>query len=84
MDFADVINGLFDHMDGGFWNIKGLIAHPDLNGFSEQKTEMELLPVEFVRQYGDGDYGFHGDIYFPTTYSNGDGGVLYLHITFDA
>jgi hypothetical protein len=42
---------------------------------------MKMFPTEYVRQFGDCDYGFYGDIYFPTTYSNGDGGVLYLHVS---
>lgn len=81
MDFADVFNAISEHMDGN-WTIKGLVAHPDLKGFDKQETEMELFPVEYVNQRGCGDYGYWGTIYLPTTYSNGDGGVLYIHIEF--
>lgn len=81
MDFADVFNAISEHMDGN-WTIKGLVANPDLTRFSKQETEMKLFPIEYVNQRGCGDYGYWGTIYFPTTYSNGDGGVLYLEITF--
>jgi hypothetical protein len=81
MDFADTINQLSDHMEC-YWQINGLVAFPDLNGFEKQDTDMPMLPVEFVKQSGCGDYGFHGEIYFPTTYPNGDGGVLHLHVRF--
>lgn len=84
MDFADTINALTTHLDGCFWRIKGLVASPDLAGFQQQETDMPMLPVEFVKQQGDADYGFTGEIFFPTTYSNGDGGVLHLHVDFDA
>jgi hypothetical protein len=84
MDFADTINQLSVRMEGSDLRIKGLVGFPDLTGFYRQETNMKMLPVEFVKQSGDGDYGFHGEIYFPTAYPNGDGGVLYLHIEFDA
>lgn len=83
MDFADTINQLIDHMGGSTLRIKGLVCSPDLKGFQKQETEMALLPVEYVKQQGDGDYGYHGEIYFPTTYPDGDGGVMHLHIEFD-
>ena len=84
MDFADTINQLSAHMDCSYWHIKGLVAFPEMTGFQRQETEMKTLPVEFVKQNGDDDYGFSGEIYFPTTYQNGDGGVLHLHIEFNA
>ena len=84
MDFADTINELTQHLDGNFWTLKGLVAFPELAGFQRQATDMKTLPVEFVKQSGDDDYGFHGEIYFPTTYPNGDGGVLHLHVAFSA
>ncbi len=84
MDFADTINALSEHMDKTHWRIKGLVSFPNLGGFQKQETGIALLPVEFVRQQGDDDYGFSGEIYFPTTYGNGDGGVLHLHVEFDA
>jgi hypothetical protein len=43
---------------------------------------MTVLPVRFIEQQGDDDCGFYGEIYFPTSYSNGDGGVLYLHVDY--
>ncbi|WP_323004392.1 hypothetical protein [Denitromonas sp.] len=82
MDFADVFNAIDEHMDGMNWTIRGLEPFPDLTGFSKQETETALFPVEYVKQSGCGDYGFHGTIYFPTTYPNGYGGVLHLCITY--
>lgn len=82
MDFADTINALSSHFVIDSWMIKGLVAHPDLTKCGRQETEMSLLPIEFVDQRGGGDFGFYGDIYFPTKYSDGDGGVLYLHVTY--
>jgi len=82
MDFADVINGLIEHLDGVYWHIEGLVAFPNLNGFSKQETDIAIFPIEFVKQQGDGDYGFCGEIYFPTNYPNGDDGNMYLHVTF--
>lgn len=84
MDFADAINQIQASMEGNSWQIEGLAARPDLSGFDEQETDMPLFPVEYVRQNGGGDYsGYYGDIYFPTTYPDGDGvGVLFLHITY--
>ncbi len=84
MDFADVFNAIATHMDssGSSWIIKGLEAHPDLAGFSKQETDMALFPVEYIDQRGDGDYGYHGTIYFPTTYSNGDGGVMFIRVEY--
>ena len=82
MDFADVFNAIEEHMNGMNWTIRGLEAFPDLTGFSKQETEMALFPIEHVKQSGCGDYGFHGKIYLPTTYPNGDGGVLYLQVTY--
>ena len=84
MDFADTINNLTEHLEGCHWHIKGLVAFPDLAGFQRQETDMPLLPVEFVKQQGDDDYGLTGEIYFPTAYQNGDGDVFHLHIVFDA
>ena len=82
MDFADVFNAISEHMDGMNWTIKGLVAFPNLSGFDKQETENELFPFEYVNRRGDGDYGYYGTIYLPTTYSNGDGGVLYIHIEY--
>lgn len=82
MDFADVFNALSQHMNGINWTIKGLEGFPDLTGFDRQETDMSLFPVEYVKQSGCGDYGFHGTIYFPTTYSNGDGGFAHLRIEY--
>lgn len=82
MDFADTINDLCGHMAGYTWVIKGLVTHPNLAGFTQQATELPRLPVEFVKQVGDGDYGYHGDIYFPLPYGNGDGGMQYLHVQY--
>ena len=82
MDFADVFNAISTHMDATNWTIKGLVALPDLTGFDKQETDMPLLPTEYVKQSGCGDYGYHGTIFFPTTYSNGDGGVLHLHVEY--
>jgi hypothetical protein len=83
MDFADVFNQLAEYMGkaGLSWSAKGLVAFPNLLNHDEVSTNMGLLPYEYVKQSGDCDYGFYGDSYFPTTYSNGDGGVLYLHVS---
>lgn len=83
MDFADVIKALLTRFSGENWQIKGLVAHPDLTGFREQATDMGLLPVEFIKQRGCGDYGLYEELLFPTAYSDGDGGVLYLHVALD-
>ena len=82
MDFADVFNAIDEHMNGMNWVIKGIVAFPELSGFDKQETEMTLFPIEYVQERGCGDYGYHGTIYFPTTYPNGDGGVLHLHIEY--
>lgn len=82
MDFADVFNAIEEHMNGMNWTIRGLEPFPDLTGFGKQETEMTLFPIEYVKQSGCGDYGFHGTIYLPTAYKNGDGGVLHLCITY--
>lgn len=82
MDFADTINQLSAHMEGMTWRIRGLVSEHNLNGFKMQDTDMPLLPVEYVRQLGDADYGFHGTCLFPTTYQNGDGGVMLLEVEF--
>lgn len=82
MDFADVFNALSQHMDSTNWTIKGLEAFPVLTGFDKQETDMVLFPVEYVKQSGCGDYGYHGTIYFPTTYPNGDGGVMHLRVEY--
>lgn len=84
MDLAETINELTQHMADTSWHIYGLVAFPDLKGFQQQETDMKSMPVEFVRQSGDADYGFVGEIYFPTSYPNGDGGVMHLHIGFCA
>lgn len=84
MDFADTINELTKHLDGTFWTLKGMVAFPELEGFQQQDTGMKTLPIEFVKQKGDDDYGFSGEIYFPTSYPNGDGGRLHLHVAFAA
>lgn len=82
MDFADVFNAISLHMNGMNFVIKGLEAFPDLAGFDKQETDMHLFPVEYVKQSGCGDYGYHGTIFFPTTYPNGDGGVLHLRVEY--
>lgn len=82
MDFAKVINELIDHMDGNSWSIHGFEPHPDLSDHQEQETGMETLPIEYVSQQGCDDYGFSGTIFFPTEYTNGDGGKLYLQVSF--
>lgn len=82
MDFADVLNDLSKIMDGATWTITGLEAFPNLSGFDRQETGVELLPVEYVKQSGCADYGYHGTIYFPTTYPNGDGGVLHIRVKY--
>jgi hypothetical protein len=84
MDFADVFNAISAHMDssGESWVIRGLEASPDLTNFRKQETDMALFPVEYIDQRGCGDYGYHGTIYFPTIYSDGDGGVLHLLVEF--
>ena len=82
MDFADVLNALSQHMNVSSWTIKDLVAYPDLKGFDKQETDIRLLPVEYVKQSGCGDCGYHGTIYFPTTYTNGDGGVLHIHVEY--
>lgn len=82
MDFADVFNALTKHMETENWKLKALVSFPDLEGFSKQDTDMTLLPIEYVRQSGCGDYGYRGDLYFPTNYSNGDGGVLHIHVEY--
>jgi hypothetical protein len=83
MDFADVFNQLYTYMEETrvtYW-IAGLVAHPDIVGYMKTATTMPLLPVEHYKQGGDSDCGFYGESYFPTTYPDGDGGVLYLHVT---
>ena len=82
MDFADVLNELSKHMNGISWSIVRLEPFPDLTGFGRQETDMELFPVEYVKQSGCGDYGYHGTIYFPTTYPNGDGGVMHIRVEY--
>lgn len=82
MDFADTINAIEQHMNGINWTIKGIVGFPDLTGFDKQETDMALLPLGYVKQSGCGDYGYHGTIYFPSTYPNGDGGVAYIHIEY--
>lgn len=82
MDFADVLNDLSSHMQVSSWTIKGLVSFPDLTGFDKQETDMELLPVEYIKQTGCGDYGYYGTIYFPTTYENGDGGFMHIHVEY--
>ena len=82
MDFADVFNALTAHMDGMSWAIRGLVSNPDLAGFDKQETDMPMFPVEYIDQRGCGDYGYHGTIYFPTTYSDGDGGVMCIRVEF--
>ena len=82
MDFADVLSALSLHMNGMSWTIKGLDGYPDLTGFDRQETGLALLPVEYVKQSGCGDYGYHWTIYFPTTYPNGDGGVMHLRVEY--
>jgi len=82
MDFADVFNAISAHMGSTNWFVRGLVAHPDLKGFDQQETGIEMFPIEYVKQSGCGDYGFHGTLYLPTTYSNGDGGVLYIRVEF--
>jgi hypothetical protein len=83
MDFADVFNQLSAYMEETrvtYW-IVGLVAHLELGGYRKTSTTMSVLPVEYYKQEGDADSGFYGDSYFPTIYSNGDGGVLYLHVS---
>lgn len=82
MDFAEVFIELSKHMNGMSWSVTGIESHPDLKGFGEQETSMALFPVEWVKQIGCGDYGYHGTIYFPTTYPNGDGGVMHIRVEF--
>lgn len=81
MDLADTINELAEHMHGEYWNITGLVDHPDLSKFQKQETDMKTLPVEYVHQVGHEDC-FHGEILFPTIYPDGDGRVLFLRVTF--
>lgn len=82
MDFADVLNALSEHIKVSSWTIKGLVSYPDLKDFDKQETDMPILPVKYVKQSGCGDYGFYGTIYFPTTYTNGDGGVMHIHVEY--
>ncbi|RCX32065.1 hypothetical protein [Thioalbus denitrificans] len=82
MDFGDVLKELMDHLNDVYWTIGGLHARPDLSGFQQQSTDMKTLPMEFVDQRGCGDHGFGGTIYFPTEYSDGDGGKLFLRVDF--
>lgn len=82
MDFADAMNQLTAHMEVTQWTPKGLVGFPDLTGFERQDTDMPLLPVEYVKQSGCADYGFHGTIFFPTPYPNGDGGFLHLQVEY--
>lgn len=83
MDFADVFNALSLIMDGTNWHIEGIEAHPNLKGFNKQETESSLFPIEYVKQSGCGDYGYHGTVYFPTTYPNGDGGVMHVRVDYN-
>lgn len=82
MDFADVLNAIADLMDGYNYKIESLESFPDLKGFSKQDTGSEILPIEYVSQTGCGDYGFHGTIYYKTTYSNGDGGFMFIRVDY--
>ena len=82
MDFADVFNALSGHMEVTNWTITRLESFPDLTGFERQETDMPLLPVEYVKQSGCGDFGYRGIVYFPTTYSNGDGGVMHIRVEY--
>lgn len=83
MDFADVFNQLSVYMGESrlTYDIMGLVAHHELRGYTKTPTTMPVLPVEYYKQEGDADYGFYGDSYFPTAYPDGDGGVLYLHVS---
>ncbi len=83
MDFLKVINDLTRHMDGNHWGINGLFTMPDLSKYQKQPTDMETLPVEYIYQVGDGDYGFSGTIFFPLEYPDGDSGKLFLKIWFE-
>jgi hypothetical protein len=83
MDFADVFNQLSVYMEETrvtYW-VAGLVAHPEIGGYRKTPTTMSVLPVEYYKQEGDADYGFSGESYFPTNYPDGDGGVLYLHVS---
>lgn len=37
----------------------------DLKWFKEQLSSYEGIKTEFVSQYGDGDYGYHGTVAIP-------------------
>ena len=82
MYFADVWNDLTNHINMTTWNIEGVEAFPDLTGFDRQVTDSSLFPIEYVKQSGDGDHGYHGTVFFPTTYPNGDGGVLHIRVSY--
>jgi hypothetical protein len=85
MDLADAINDLLK-LEMGQLSIEGLTTKPDMldNDFKENGSDfgLEFFDHYFIDSVQDEEYSY-GDLYFPTTYSNGDGGFLYLHIKFD-
>jgi len=82
MDLRKVINELIDHFDDAHWEIIGFSSHPYLNKFKKQTTEMEALPVEYVKQCSPSEQMYHGTIFFPTEYNNGDGKLLFMQVDF--
>ena len=84
MDFLETIGELLEHMldSDGSWEIEGILCRPDLDDYQRQETSLVTLPIEYMNQLGDDDHGFHGDALYPLTYPDGDGGVMYLHVTF--
>jgi hypothetical protein len=79
MDFLETFNALDEIFSGVHWCIEKYVLHPVLNGFNSQVTGNKLLPVEYIKQQGDPDYGYSGEAYIPLHYENGS---LYLYITF--
>ena len=83
MDLLTTIHELQDHLKDLYWTLEGFDSNPDLKCYQLQDTEMKSLPEEYVYQTGNCDYGFSGIIYFKTEYPDGDGGKLYLKISFN-
>ncbi len=77
--FEEIINRIAQAMAGFRWGIDGVVEKPYSDDFVKQKCDNGLFEYELCAQYGNGDYGYHGEVLFPigqkfvkVTYNDGE------------
>lgn len=64
-NFEAIMNRIARAMDGFHWQYEGIVEAIYSKDFKKQECESGAFEYEYVAQYGDGDFGYRGDILFP-------------------